>query len=394
MERDRAELERAELEFGPTGGDGIKGQSGTMMNVRRVRPRLPYYLIPIIVGMSGLLFAQQLDEPVMFVTVLLLSVASGVFAGGNLLARLRSQGYERYILVGGIIFLMLGAMVTAVDLSERMGQALAGVPPSVGLLSRWLGMISLLVGVCGVLFTVVRREEAVEELVEQFRHLAEHMSEGFVFSTPNGVIILVNKAFLKLTGLSEKEVLGKESRELATRLQLEPMLSHLDHRAKGLASEYRLTWRVPRPDGHGDQEREFLVSGTPVFDRRGWLAGTLATFRDMTEQFELSERLEQYTHGLERLVQERTAQLHQSEERLRNLLVHMNEGFLTTDAAFRIRFANERFCRMIQRNPDEVVGRDVFDFAETMSRESCFNCLSFHVLPRRTGPNGCRTRLA
>ena len=64
--------------------------------------------------------------------------------------------------------------------------------------------------------------------------------------------------------------------------------------------------------------------------------GTLATVRDITDQHELSQRLERYTLGLQDLVEDRTQKLYQSEDRMRNLLLHMNEGFLTIDERYQI----------------------------------------------------------
>ncbi|MBN2308728.1 MAG: PAS domain S-box protein, partial [Candidatus Hydrogenedentes bacterium] len=178
----------------------------------------------------------------------------------------------------------------------------------------------------------------------------------------NGIITFANKRFLDMTGLAESQVLEQNSLELAKRLKLDAMLPHIERRQKGVASEYRLDWEV------GGGRRQFWISGSPIFNRRGRHAGTIATIRDITEQYELSQRLERYAEGLEQIVEERTRQLHESEGRLRDLLVHMNEGFLTVDAGFRIRFVNERICALLQADRGDLRGRDLFDFVEPASR--------------------------
>ena len=70
-------------------------------------------------------------------------------------------------------------------------------------------------------------------------------------------------------------------------------------------------------------------------------------------------------------MEEQTRQLRDSEERLRGLLIHMNEGFLTLDGAFRVRFANERICEMLGLEPGELVGRDVFEFVDPPDAPNC-----------------------
>ena len=85
-----------------------------------------------------------------------------------------------------------------------------------------------------VLFIVIRREEATEEIGERFRHLAEHMSEGFIFVSSDGTVVLVNKALSELTGIAERDLIGKNAREMAEEFNLEPVLTQIDHHAKGV----------------------------------------------------------------------------------------------------------------------------------------------------------------
>ncbi|MCP4643147.1 MAG: PAS domain S-box protein [bacterium] len=333
-----------------------------MANKRKAHEGLPLYLIPILIGLFGVLFAQTLTtNPILQIIVVLVSVAAPLFAGGNLLARVYSRGYQRFVLLAGVMMLVVGAMVTVVHLSSGVVD-FSEVPEEARNLSKWIGLVSLLTGVFAVMFTVMGREEEIEEISQQLRYLAEQMSEGFVLMKVDGTISLANERFLEMAGLDADEVLNQDSRQLAERMQLSAMLPHIDRRKKGVASEYEITW--PR-DG---RERRFWVSGTPIFNRMGQLAGTLATLRDVTDQHELSQQLEDYAQGLELLVRERTDQLHGSEKRMRNLLLHMNEGFLTVDSRFRIRFANERICGLLQSSEQELLDSDLLEFIDPGSR--------------------------
>ncbi|MCC6490855.1 MAG: PAS domain S-box protein, partial [Candidatus Hydrogenedentes bacterium] len=194
------------------------------------------------------------------------------------------------------------------------------------------------------------------------KYLAEHMSEGFILTAPDGRITLVNDALTNLTGLSESELVGKNDQLLARKLDLEPMLPHIEDRRRGIASEYHVSWDIQ------GEERQLWVNGTPLFDSRGNFAGALATIRDVTEQHRLAQRLEKYTQGLQKLVEDRTQKLYKSQQRLRDLLVNMNEGFMTIDASYHVWFANSRICEMLQLTEESLVGRDLFEFIDPSGR--------------------------
>lgn len=339
-----------------------------MWRLRRPSFTLPLYLLPIMIGLCGILFSQQFATTWVRTIVILVSVAAPLFAAGTAMARLPAAKAQRVVILAGVFMLTLGAGVTLWDISNDFD--LTGVlvpwsevPQGIWDASRWIGMLGLLLGLVVTLYTVVRREEEVGQLAGRFSSLTELMGEGFVLTSADGHISGVNKQFLSMTGLSEHEVVGKDARQFAERLNLQPVLRELDKREKGIASEYRLAWELG-----GGRKRHLWVSGAPIFDRSGRFAGTLATFRDVSELHELNERLEEYTKGLQQLVEERTQELRLSQERLRGLLLHMSEGFTTVDTSFRIRFANERMRTLVRIDPSALVGRSLFDFLDTAAR--------------------------
>lgn len=332
-----------------------------MSYYKQQKSQLPFYLIPIVIGLAGLLFARQLEPLVLRSAVMLASVSVPLFVAGYTLARLHASGWERWMLVTGVLMLMLGAMATVAGLSEDLIHNEMWSEP-VGAISRNLGVGSLLLGLLVTVFSVVRSREAIEELRERFRNLADHMGEGFILTGADGVILLVNQAFLNMTKLNERDVVGQNARKLIVRLGAQPMDEHLDKRALGFASEYEVIWPV---DG---EERTFWVSGAPIYDRGNRHAGTLATLRDITEMKEMSARVERYARGLQRLVEEQTQRLRESEEYLRDLLVNMNEGFMTIDERFRIEFANDRLKELLRVDDETVIGRPAFDFIEAADR--------------------------
>lgn len=327
---------------------------------------LNLYLILILLGLSGMLFAQQLPNPVLRAAVVLLSLSAPLFAGGHLLARFETGGYARYVLAIGVIMLVAGAVATMAQFPEMIdvGEPAAvenaeETPQPVLDFSRWLGLLSLILGVVAILMIVARREWQIEELGHRFRSLAEHMGEGFILADANRTVTLVNKSLLKMTGLSESDLIGRHFDALIEDLNLKPEIIR-----QGDDGAIEVHVAASMPAG----ERYFWVSSVPIADTKDGERGSIATVRDMTEHRRMAEQIESYAEELEEQVEERTKQLARSEQRLRDLLLQMSEGVVTVDDEFVIRFVNNRFCDMVQVSAEELRGRSLLDFLPGVER--------------------------
>ncbi len=333
------------------------------------KSRLIGYFIPILIGLGGIAFSQQLTSVVMRVTVIMLSVSIPLFVGGNLLARSQTGKQERLLLFFGIFLLVIGASVSISDLPNTLLQT-EMLPEFVVDTSRLIGICSVLLGLFAVLYSVVRTREDVEAIGGRFRHLAEHINEGFVLTRADGPIFMVNQRFLDMFDLKRTQVIGKNATSLARHLETDTVKDAIQQRAKGIASEYEITAMVR------GEERRFWFNGTPIYNERGRHTATLATVRDTTEQHRLSQRVERYAEELQKRVEHQEQQLVQSEARFRKLLVSMNEGFLTIDDNHCIQFANARVCELLGEAEQVVIGRKIFDFVDTQGRVRLLNLLA------------------
>ncbi len=332
-----------------------------MRSFSRLRRDRPYYLIPIMLGMAGVLFSNQFDDMVIRTIVVGVCVTVPMFIGGNLLGRIYSDGLQRWLLIAGMAGLSIGAVLTVSGLTEGLVDS-EFVPQAVGRLSRRIGIGSLLLGLLGVLYGMVRSEALFDELGDRFRHVADHMGEGFILSDAAGTAVLINRALTEMTGIQEKDIVGQRLQELATRYGVEPVVQHGARRKRGVASTYEVVWT--RESG----EMWFLVSESPLRDRRGRRIGTLLTLHDSTEEHRLRVRLEEYTQGLQELVETRTEKLRASERRYRELVMTMNEGFVTIDENLRVRFTNERIRDILRLSGEMIEGRHLTDFIHPTDR--------------------------
>ncbi len=340
----------------------------TPMKNRYPRKRLILYLIPILMGLGGILFSLQLDSLPLRGVVTLLSVAIPLISCGNLLARFQISLLERLFLLLGVVMLLLGAGLSVTGFSDPSDDATV-MTQQLALFSRVIGIGSLMLGLVVVLYMVARTGEDVEGMAERFMYLANHMHEGFILSRVDGPVLMVNKRFLEMFHIEEGDVLGQDTLALAERFQLQGISDHIEQRKNRIASEYEVTWNV------NDEERYFWFSGTPVLNRFGRHYANLATVREITEQKRLAKRVERYAQGLQILVEEQTQKLQESEERFRTLLLSMNEGFLTIDTSNRIQFVNRRICDLLMADEADILGRDVLEFVDAAGRVRLMNLL-------------------
>lgn len=341
----------------------------------KIHHRLSLYVVPVLIGLGGIIFSQQLGDHLWRSVALVMSVALPLYAAGNLLARFRTSTLERLGMLSGVLMLILGAAFSVSGLSNSISNV-QYLDATAGYILRIVGMLSLFLGLFVVLYSVVRTGEGIDEITERFRLLAEHISEGFILSRPDGKIRLVNQKALDMFGMKREEVVGRDARELAASLDINTIIDQLDQRAEGVASEYEFVFDV---DG---KERTFLMNGAPVFNQQGEHTLTMATIRDITEYRQLTRRVEEHARNLKEQVEKQTRKLFQSEERLRQLLLSMNEGFLTVDLDHNIRFANAQAQSLLKISEEELLGHSIFDFVSGADRYRLLNLFARAVEER------------
>ena len=330
--------------------------------VKRLRQDRPFYLIPVALGMVGVLFSTQLEDPILQGVIVLFCLAVPLFVGGNVLGRVYSDGLQRVLLFTSLIALTIGSIVVVSGLSERLVDY-EYVSLEVGEWSQRLGMGSLLVGMLAIMYSVVRSEAIIDQLVDRFRHVADHISEGFLLLDQAGRIVLVNRSVLSTAGMTEEQLVGQSAWEIAKKLGVDTFDSAGGDNLIGKRRTFEFVWKR-----HGE-DRHYQITDTAITDRKQRKEGDLIIIRDVTEQFRLSTRLEHYTQDLHALVDEQTKRIRDSRERLSELLMQMNEGFATTDQDYVIDFANIHLARMLSSDIESIEGSSLIDFVALEERD-------------------------
>jgi PAS domain S-box-containing protein len=326
------------------------------------------FIISCVLGAAGVMFARQFDTPFGQGAFLAISVALPLFVGFTVISRLQTKGFERSLMTWGLVLLAVGAVISF-QVQPQGANTDETVSTSVTQISKWLGVTSLFLGMIVVMFSVVRREEVVGELGQRFQHLADRMGEGFVLTDAAGRVLSVNRRFESLTGLRAEELMGRTPDQLPIDLHIESMLQESRTSEERKSRGFQMPWVME------DKEYQYWVTGTSLLDKSARTAGTLVVLRDVTEQHQLSVRLERYAQGLQELVEDRTQQLRTSEQRVQDLLLNMNEGFLTLNSTFKVQYVNARLCELLQMKMEDILGADLFQFVDIAGRGRLLNML-------------------
>ncbi len=172
-----------------------------------------------------------------------------------------------------------------------------------------------LVSYDGLLRDITNRkiaEETLRESEERYRHLVETMNEGLAMADQGYVFTFVNERLCEMLGYSREEMLGRHIGEFVHEDYKNFMEDQMARRQRGEARSYEIDWRAK------DGQRVYtLISPKGFYDANGQFTGSLGVLTDITDRKRAEEALQKAHAELELRVQERTAELLQTNEQLK-----------------------------------------------------------------------------
>jgi PAS domain S-box-containing protein len=129
-------------------------------------------------------------------------------------------------------------------------------------------------------------------------------------------------------------------------------------RALGESEPYSLDHRIVLPDG---EERIVHERGEVIFDTSGKPLRMTGTVQDITAQKRAEQEIRCLNDNLERQVEERTAELRDSEEQLRLIIDNVPAVIAYIDTKQRYQFVNKRYGEWFGISSEEAHGQRVQD---------------------------------
>jgi PAS domain S-box-containing protein len=132
---------------------------------------------------------------------------------------------------------------------------------------------------------------AGQDLIIDGFALGDELSDGILVSDHKGIILRVNKAYSKITGIKEEEILGQNLQTFIDKKYFSMPVSLL------VLKEKR---KISAMSTIAANKKKVLLTGTPIFDNNGEVIQVYTIMRDLTEMIQLKEQLEEKQRENER----------------------------------------------------------------------------------------------
>ena len=222
-----------------------------------------------------------------------------------------------------------------------------------------------------------RMEEALRESEDKYRSLLEHAYDAIMISDFEGNLLELNKKAEDLLGYAKEELSRANISKIHPEEEQGRILRSFRQMVEGKA-HFLSDTRVLTKDG---RTIPVDISGGAI--RYGGRQVALAIFRDITDHKRIEKQLTDYREHLERLVEERTRELRESEEKYRNIFENAVMGIFQSTPEGRFLNVNPAFARMHgYETPGELIRsitniatqlyanpEDRRDFLDTIERE-------------------------
>jgi PAS domain S-box-containing protein len=186
-----------------------------------------------------------------------------------------------------------------------------------------------------------------QEELDKLSLVAKINEDGVVFTDAYGIISWCNDSFLKLTGFSKEEVIGKTPLEVGKSefTNLDDIKKMASCFFKGKPFDVEIIHR--KKDGTHFWTR---TKGQSVLDKNGNVLQYFATIEDISKE------------------KQAVTKLIDSENNLKFLVLNSQSGILLEDENGIILLANKQFCTIVNYDcePEDLIGRDINTIIEEL----------------------------
>ena len=194
------------------------------------------------------------------------------------------------------------------------------------------------IGFRGISRDITKRkqmENLLKESEEKYRTILEEMNDGYFEVDLTGKYTFVTETNARLLATTPEKLLGKDSSEYMVKEDIPLVRGAFNKIYKTGKPERNITYRALHKDGTISIAE---LSGFPRKDEKGNIIGFRGIARDITERKQMEEALRQ------------------SEEKYRNILYSIQEGYFELDLAGNYTFVNDANCRLLGYSRDEIIG--------------------------------------
>jgi PAS domain S-box-containing protein len=174
---------------------------------------------------------------------------------------------------------------------------------------------------------ITERKKTAEKIKgseERYRGLFEKMNDGLLFSSPDGIIKMVNPSFCRMVGYTEQELIGKNGYKLLLPEQMRnQIIEKIKERENGNSDQYEIEFITK-----SGQKIWTQLGASPHYDADGRFAGVMSIISDISER------------------KQHEKELFLSKIKFESVVNNINDALIQDDLSGKIVFYNNRFLEM------------------------------------------------
>jgi PAS domain S-box-containing protein len=204
-----------------------------------------------------------------------------------------------------------------------------------------------------------------------FITLLNFIADPAIIVDGKGRFLVVNDAFMDLTGLRKKELIGTAFLDLSvlTAENKAILFKNLEKRIKGVHVEpYEISFT------NQTGETRYAEVKAKKIDYAGHPAD-LVIFHDITRRKESARRLKEYSEKMEALVNEKVKEIEESEEKYRELINGMNDTAWVIDLDANFVDVNDAAVRVLGYSRDELLSMGPQDIDNSLTKEQILDLI-------------------
>ncbi|HDQ04436.1 MAG TPA: PAS domain S-box protein [Deltaproteobacteria bacterium] len=172
---------------------------------------------------------------------------------------------------------------------------------------------------------------------EKYRNILESITEGYYEVDLAGNYTFYNDSLCRILGYSREEMTGMSYKNYTDKENAKKLFAGFNEIYKTGIPTKIVDYEIIRKDG---EKRHMETSASLLKDSSGNPVGFRGVVRDVTERIKQQEALRQ------------------SEEKYRNILESIREGYFELDLEGNYIFANESNCRFLGYTKEELIGKN------------------------------------
>lgn len=194
-------------------------------------------------------------------------------------------------------------------------------------------------------------EEALHQSEERYRTILSSIEEGYFEVDLAGNMLFCNEAEARILGYTRDELTGMNNRKYMDQANAKKVFETFNRVYRTGEIDKGFDWELIRKDG---SKIYVETSVSLILDSNHQKIGFRGILRDITKQ------------------KQAEAALRESEEKYRNILESIQEGYYEVDLAGNFAFFNQAFCTIMGVSKDELKGINYREFVDDIGFRKTF----------------------